>query len=192
MTYVNSEKFIGVPLEPGRAFGEIDSSFHRLARAEVSNYFEEKSTSALADRTPVQARLTLIQGLISDVSMHLPEGFARGLNRQFANLMDEEAWETSDDLISPSALSAFLIGLIHIQTNKRPGIGTNGIGSVTAAWTEGPNRLTIEFLESGKASLVLTRYLDSEEPERAALAPMPTGRLREVLAPFSPEVWFDI
>ncbi|WP_170411311.1 hypothetical protein [Ruegeria atlantica] len=191
MTFVDTMNFPRSPLMPGRAFDRIDGFFNRLERSVGSQYLDEETDPATAARSPLEERLRFVQDAISDVSMHLPSGFAHGLNRQFANLMDEDAWESSDELISSNALSAFLVALVLTKARKRPGIGTNGIGSVTAAWTEGPNRLTIEFLPSGKASLVLTRAFETDEPERAAFAPMRPDRLCAVLAPFEPEVWFD-
>ena len=191
MTFIDTVNFRRAPLVAGRAFDRIDGFFNRLERSVGSQYMDEEADPATASRSPVEDRLRLIQATISDISMHLPSDFAHGLNRQFANLMDEDAWEETDELISPEALSVFLVTLIHTKTKMRPGIGTNGIGSVTAAWTQGPNRLTVEFLPSGRASLVLTRAVEGDDPERAAFGPMRPERLCAVLEPFSPEVWFD-
>lgn len=105
--------------------------------------------------------------------------------------MDDDAWEDDDELLSTEALNTFLLALIHTQTNRRPGIGTNGRGSITAAWTQVGNRLTIECLPSGKASLLLTRITDDGEVERAAFGPLHPSRICGVLAPFDPEIWFD-
>lgn len=187
MTFVDTVNFPGGPLE----FFARDGFFKRLGRSVSTQHLSESTNSTTATRSPVGERLRLIQDAISDVSMHLPSGFARGLNRQFANLMDEDAWEHTDELISLEALSAFLVTLVRTNTTKRPGIGTNGIGSVTAAWTEGQNRLTIEFLPCGRASVIVTRFLQTDEPVRSAFAPMRPDLICTMLAPFAPEVWFD-
>ncbi|UWR30184.1 hypothetical protein K3758_01160 [Sulfitobacter sp. W002] len=147
--------------------------------------------SAASLRSPTEERLRQIQGKISDISMHLPRGFAAGLNRQFANLMDEDAWEDEDELISLKALNAFLIVLLCTRTRRRPGIGTNGEGSITAAWTVDRNRLTIECLSSGRTSIVLSREGRSGEIERAAFGSVRPHRIPSLLAPFAQEVWFD-
>ena len=191
MTYVDTMDFPRGPLIPGKAHDRINGFFGRLGTAVDSDYLDTETLLASAARNPVEDRLKLIQETISEVSMHLPAGFARGLNRQFANLMDDDAWEDDDKLISTEALSTFLLTLVLTQTNRRPGIGTNGHGSVTAAWTDDGNRLTIECLPSGNASLVLSRLRDGGEVERAAFGQISPARLCEILAPFKPEVWFD-
>ena len=191
MIYVDTENYSRRPLVAGRAYDWINGFFGRLGQAVGSDYLDPDVSLASAERNPVEDRLRLIQETISDISMHLPDGFALGLNQQFANLMDEDAWEDDDELISLEALTTFLLTLMRIQTNRRPGIGTNGRGSVTAAWTGDRNRLTIECLPSCKASLVLTRVWDDDEVERAAFGPMHPDRISGVLTPFGPEVWFD-
>lgn len=114
-----------------------------------------------------------------------------GLERQFAALMADDAWEDGDDPLSAEVFNTLYSILHSIGVNHCPGIGTNGQGSITAAWTEGENRLTIECLPSGKASLVLSRVMLGGEVERASFGPMCPERVGEVLAPFNPEIWFD-
>jgi hypothetical protein len=139
--------------------------------------------------TPRERRLEEIQQFISSNSMHLPRGFAVGLNGQFANMMAEDAWEDEDALPSMRSLMAFLLMLISTKAVQRPGIGTNGRGSISAFWRAGENRLTIDCLPSGNTRWVLTRVNAGGEIERAAAECQPE-RLCEVLNPFRPEVWF--
>jgi hypothetical protein len=190
MTYAVSGAFRVRPPVSGAAYDAINDM--------ISCYFS-RSGHAGADQADVQVRiptalkkrLRIIQDAISEVSMHLPSGFAIGLNRQFANMMDEDAWEGEDELTSPVALNAFILLLRETRTMRRPGIGTNGRGSVTAAWTVGENRLTAECLPTGKVSLIVSRRTENGEIERAAFSPMRPERVREILGPFKPEVWFD-
>ena len=123
--------------------------------------------------------------------MHLPSGFAAGLSQQFANLMNDNAWEEEDELIGSEAVTAFLLVLIYTVTKRRPGIGTNGQGSITASWTVGANRLTIECLPTGRVSFVLSRETVEGDVERAAFGPIRPDRILNLLAPFGPGVWFD-
>ena len=190
MIYADAGSFQNVQLEPGRAIDKINSFFGRR-RADRVDYPDAREARTTSRRSPLEERLRDVQKTISSISMHLPKGFVAGLNRQFANLMADDAWEDDDELVSPVALKAFLLTLVNTQTQRRPGIGSNGHGSITAAWTVGGNRLTIEFLPSGQASLVLSRLGDSGEVERAAFGPIRPARIREVLAPYRPEVWFD-
>lgn len=190
MTYIVNGAFGGSPVVSGAAYDVINEM--------ISRSFG-RSGHAVADQVDVQVRiptklekrLRFVQDTISEVSMHLPKGFANGLNRQFANMMDEEAWEVDDELVSPEALKAFILLLRKTGTMRRPGIGTNGRGSITAAWTVGVNRLTAECLATGRVSLIVSRCGDNGETERAAFGPVRPERVREVLAPFKPEVWFD-
>ncbi|SEK85926.1 hypothetical protein SAMN05443999_102416 [Roseovarius azorensis] len=191
MTYVDTGILPRGTLEPGRAYDNINHFFGQLGQVVGASRGEAQDSRSSPDLTPLEKHLRFVQDAISKVSMHLPRGFAVGLNRQFANMMDEDAWEDDDDLVSPDALTAFIDTLRHTRTKRRPGIGTNGRGSVTASWSVGDNRLIIECLPSGKVSMVLSRRLDDGEIERAAFDPTRPERVRDVLAPFNPEVWFD-
>jgi hypothetical protein len=186
MTYAYGNAFEGRPLVSGGAYDVINRFFGRLGHVGVDHFdVQVRIPSAL------EKRLRFVQDRISEVSMHLPKGFANGLNRQFANMMDEEAWEAEDELISPDALDAFIFLLRNTGTMRRPGIGTDGLGSLTAAWTDGENRLTAECLPTGKISVIVSRRDKNGEIERAAFGPMRPDRVRAILEPFKPEVWFD-
>ena len=191
MTYVDAGSFSKSLLVPGQAYDKVIRLVGLLGRAGGTDNRSLPSQRHLSQRNLVEDRLRYVQETVSKISMHLPHGFATGLNRQFANLMDSDAWEDDDELVSPGALTAFLNTLLYTKTLRRPGIGSNGRGSITASWTEGANRLTIECLPSGLASLVLSRSGKNGEVERAAFSPIRPERVREVLAPFGPEVWFD-
>lgn len=191
MTYVDSGSFSKSLLVPGKAYDKVIRLVGLLGRAAETENRSVAGQLLFPQGSPVEKRLRYVQETISKISMHLPPGFATGLNRQFANLMGNDAWEDDDELVSPDALTAFLNTLLYTNTFRRPGIGTNGQGSITASWTVGANRLTIECLPSSLASLVLSRNGKDGAVERAAFAPMRPARIREVLAPFGPEVWFD-
>lgn len=191
MTHVETDIFSRGLLKPGRAYDIINGGVAWLKQAGGATRIEALDTTTSPDLSPLETRLRSVQETISDVSMHLPKGFAPGLNRQFANMMDEDAWEDEDELVSPAALTAFIQTLIQTGTKRRPGIGTNGRGSVTASWSAGDNRLIMECLPTGKVSMVLSRRMDSGEIERASFNPTRPERVRDVLAPFDPEVWFD-
>ena len=191
MTYVDIGILPRGPLESGRAYDNINHYFGWLGRAASASRGEAQDSRSSPDLSPLEKRLRFVQDAISKVSMHLPPGFAVGLNRQFANMMDDDAWEDADDLVSPDALTAFIQTVIHTRTKRRPGIGTNGRGSVTASWSVGDNRLIIECLPSGKVSMVMSRRLDNGEIERAAFDGTPPEQVRNRLTSYHPEVWFD-
>lgn len=192
MTYADT----GLLGHKTQASGGLLSSAHSIV-ADFRRTFNVGSAGRLvladdrtrSEATPRQRRLGEIRRFISSTSMHLPKGFAVGLNGQFANMMADDAWEDDDALPSLQSLSAFLLMLISTKATQRPGIGTNGRGSITAFWRDGENRLTIDCLPSGNTRWVLTRMNAKGEIERAAAECQP-HRLREVLKAYEPEVWF--
>ena len=191
MTYVDTNGYVmGTTLEPGFASETINRLFGDLKVAGERNYVDFGGDLAESSNTDLERRLEDIQRTISSASMHFPSGFATGLRRQFANLLDEDAWEEEDELPSMLAVSTFLRVLYQTAASRRPGIGTNGHGSISAFWTNGDNRLTVECLPDDRTTWVLTRVYDNGETERAAGECSP-GRLNEVIGPYSPEVWFD-
>ena len=191
MTDVDIGNFPREPLISGRAYDKINHFFGLLGQVGRAVQIEADDFSSTSHLDPLKERLRLVHVRISEISMHLPKGFAAGLNRQFANLMDDDAWEDDDELVSPEAVTAFILTLLSTRTKRRPGIGTNGRGSITGSWTNGDNRLTIECLPNERVRLILSRRRDNGDVERAAFEEMRPERIRAVLAPFNPEVWFD-
>ena len=191
MTYIDTTGFPREPLVPGRAHHAINRFFGLLGQVGGAANVESSATPASPQITEFEENLRLLQETISEVSMHLPTGFARGLNRQFANLLDDEAWEDEDEFISLHSLTAFIMVLVSASPARRPGIGTNGKGSITASWTRGVNRLTVECLPSGRLNVMMSRQVDGDEPERAAFTSIRPSRLPEIVQPFGPEIWFD-
>ena len=172
---------------PGYAYDTINRIFDAAAPGRSSPTFANQFAPVSEDK--VKRRLGEIHGDISKFSMYLPVGFSQGLNRQFANMMDEDAWEDDDELIDRSALNTFLNTLYATRTLVRPVIGTNGRGSVTAFWHSGSDFLTIDSYANGKVAWALAKTLGTHEPEQAA-GRSTTSRILDVLSPFDPEVWF--
>lgn len=104
-------------------------------------------------------------------------------------MMDEDEWEDGDLLIDLDALNTFLVMLHYVQPIKRPGIGTNGKGAISAFWRADGNRLTATCLPSSQVTWVLTYINTDGEKERAAGNCRPS-RVAEVLAPYNPGSWF--
>ena len=193
MTYVEAGHFGQIAL-PTNGIASWPYSVANYVSRRLTT-FDQGSGIALEDdctrseQTLRQKRLQDIQIMMSGASMHLPKGFTSGLNNQFANMMADDAWEEGDELPSLRSLKAFLLMLITTGATHRPGIGTNGGGSISAFWRDGQNRLTVDCLPSGTIRWVLTRENENGEIERAAAECHP-ARLRDVLNPFRPEVWF--
>lgn len=191
MTYIDGGH-IGnnLPLEGGRIHAYLDNLFCRLKGIDQVDYSDSNDQRIFSDRSPVERCLAEIQKTVSSFSMHLPQGFGPGLSKQFANMLDEDAWEEEDELPQLSTLSTFLNMLLWTGAQRRPGIGTNGRGSITAFWRTDGNRLTVDCLPTGEISWVLTASNNEGERERAAGICTAT-RLPEVLVPYNPRIWFD-
>lgn len=192
MTYVDTGP-LGQRTRAGDGLSSFAHSvvdgFRRMISIGQTGYLVIEDDCTRSEGTPRERRLEEIQLVISSISMHLPKGFAVGLNGQFANMMAEDTWEDDDALPSILSLKAFLLTLISTHATQRPGIGTNGRGSITAVWRNGENRLTIDCLPSGNTRWVLTRVNANGVVERAAAECQP-HRLSEVLNAYGPEVWF--
>jgi hypothetical protein len=190
MTHVDSGHFRqGNPRVHAAMYDVVNSWFGRLQRVGRGEYIDFDHERASYQRPALEQRLVDFQTQISGISRHLPKGFATGLNRQFANMFDDDAWEAEDEFPALPALTTFLTMLIRTQSNRRPGIGTNGRGSITAFWKEGENRLTIECYAGDRVKWVLTRLNERGTVERAA-GDCITARLLEVLRPYEPGIWF--
>lgn len=178
-------------LDSGKASESIDRLFRGLSRVGSIYTRTAENEKSQISRSPLEERLLAIQSRISRVSMHLPRGFAVGINRQFSNLLDRDAWEDGDLLPDLKAVDAFISLILKSGTKRRPGIGTNGRGSITTSWVRDSNRLIIECLPSGELSVLLTRVNAQGHKERAALGPVLPNRISQILAPYAPGVWFD-
>lgn len=185
MSYAGPQGFQLDPFVAGGAYDAVNEFFGRGKKASKLG-----GDHVIAARSPLEENLLLAQDAISEISMHLPKNFARGLSRQFANLMDEDAWEDEDEPIHPNSITTFLMVLVHSGTKRRPGIGTNGQGSITASWVNGKERLIIECLPSGNLTVLLSRSLEVGETERASFVAIKANRLFSILTPFEPSVWF--
>ena len=186
MTHVEID-FLTAPVgNVYQKMNEIVGSLTAIGRREYGYANTDRIINELSE---TESRLRQIQTSISQVSMHLPTGFSALLSRQFADMLDEDAWEDEDEIPSDAAISNFLRVLMLTSASKCPSIGTNGKGSITAAWINGESRLIVECLLNDNVSWVLTRSYDDRNPESAA-AECPSNRLPAVLAPYGPEVWF--
>jgi hypothetical protein len=125
--------------------------------------------------------------ITSQVAMHLDDEQRRRLFRQLDSLHDAEEWEHGDVPLQQASYSSFLKAMITINPQRRPGLGLSGNGHLVAAWTTGPDRLTIEFLPKDRVRWVLSMH-SAEGIERYA-GDSPVSRLEDGLAKHHPEHW---
>ena len=77
---------------------------------------------------------------------------------------------------------------MHIRPQQYPSLGLAYSGHLLAAWVNGKDRLTLEFLPNDIAKWVLSTSIDGTVERSTGQASL--NRLLECLAPFHPENWF--
>jgi hypothetical protein len=158
----------------------------RLPASPASKSTEPTPQTALGEQ--LYDALARVKVLTSTVAMHLDRAWRFKLFRQLDALHDLAEWEPGDAPVQQSSFAAFLRTMIALQPKRRPGLGLSSSGNLIAAWTEGRDRLTLEFLPTGNVRWLLS-YYDDEQVERAA-GEAPVRRLTAVLAPYTPAHWF--
>lgn len=189
MTYAFSEEIL--PSNRAgfkRVYDQIDSAKDRV-QSFLQAYRVELPERPKATGDPLRTTAEQFKLALSRVSMHLQKDFRVGLIAQIDRLLDPEEWE-DDDIVPSAASFGTFIQLLLLNPSRRPGIGAAGDGSITAAWTAGANRLTIDCYPKNTVRWVLSRMQDGEI-ERAA-GDTHINRLSIVLAPYSlTETWFQ-
>ena len=127
--------------------------------------------------------------LVSRVSMHLGIAWLQKLFTQIDSLLDVEEWDGSDPVPNAETARTFVRLLLAMRVAKKPGLGVSNSGNLVAAWTSGPNRLTVECLPQDRVRWVLSRVIEGET-ERAA-GDGKIERLRDILTPYDPAIWFE-
>jgi hypothetical protein len=127
--------------------------------------------------------------LTAQVAMHLDREWRDKLFRQMDSLHDPAEWENGDEPVQQASFATFLKAILDINPERRPGLGLSHAGYLIAAWTTGPDRLTIEFLPDDRVRWVLARHHE-DEPDRFA-GQTPVTRLTEGLQPHRPQHWFS-
>jgi len=126
--------------------------------------------------------------LTSQVAMHLDKKLRDKMFRQLDLIHDLNEWDRDDKPIKKLSFATFLKTILQIKPQRGPGLGLTFDGNLIAAWTEGQDRLTTEFLPNNRVRWVLARTLDGEV-ERAN-GETTVSRLYECLLPYHPEHWF--
>ncbi len=125
----------------------------------------------------------------SSVSMHLGREWLTKLFSQVDSALDAEEWDPRDPPPRLATAKTFIRMLLLLQVKTKPGLGVSNSGNFVAAWTNEQNRLTVECFPEDKVRWVLSRVSDSDI-ERAA-GEGRIERLKDFIAPYKPEIWFD-
>jgi hypothetical protein len=127
--------------------------------------------------------------MTSQISMHLSAPWRRTLFEKLDELLDPSDWHEDAAVLDAASYETFLRFLTYINPTRQPVLGLSDEGNFLAAWIDGPNRLTLEFLSKDLIRWVLVRHLDDDEQESAA-AQVPLLRLSKTLEAYQPERWF--
>ena len=165
----SSHDFLGLTVSPKRLMPPI-SEMKSLA---------EKLFDAVSD----------VKVMTSQVAMHLDHDWRAMLFKQLDLLLDVEGWHEDDKPLQAGSYATFLRMVLAYGPMRRPGLGVSDDGNLIGAWTNGSDRLTLEFLPGDVIRWVLSCEIDGELEHAAG--DNPVGRMQEVLHPYKPIRWFS-
>ena len=151
------------------------------------------SLPVLAEQRPLAERLfdatANVKILTAQVAMHMEREWRDKIFSQLDSLHNPKEWEEGDEPVRQASFATFLKAIVQIRPSRRPGLGLSYGGHLVAAWTNGENRLTVEFLENDRVLWVIGRRVD-DDPEQIA-GQTTVSRLASSLAPYEPGIWFS-
>jgi hypothetical protein len=198
-------------------FESMEPRFGGPGRLHVSSAGRGKESVALANlwHTSELTQATLINGISKNVEIssiplveklfnkrvdlkiatnyvasHLSTVARSKLFQQLDLMLEDGEWDKNDPLPQVESYKSFLKAFLFIGTSKLPGLGISNIGNIISAWTNGRDRLTIEYLPTNQVKWVLSRYDEIGERESAA-GQIDIRRIKAALAPYHPERWFN-
>lgn len=133
--------------------------------------------------------LSDVKVMTAQVAMHLDHDWQTGLFQQLDMLLEVEEWHEDDKPLQAGSYATFLRMILAHGPMRRPGFGISHDGNLIGAWTNGSDRLTLEFLTGDMVRWVLSCEIDGEL-ERAA-GNNPVWRMEAVLHPYNPNHWFS-
>ncbi|THD38304.1 MAG: hypothetical protein E7773_00690 [Sphingomonas sp.] len=125
----------------------------------------------------------------SKVAMHLDLATRDRLFRQLDVLHEAEEWPATDQPITLDSYKSLVRAILYHKINSRPGLSLMPEGNIIAVWNDGDDRLTIEFLPANRARWLVVNATPKGAERTAGTTPL--ERLRDVLAPYGAERWFD-
>lgn len=125
----------------------------------------------------------------SRVSMHLEKNTRDRIFKQLDVLHDLDEWSIGDHPLSVNSYKSLVRSIIYHNINKKPSLALMPDGNVLCLWIDGQDKLTIEFLSENRTRWLIQSSA-SGSAERAA-GTTSIERLRDILAPYGAERWFD-
>lgn len=124
----------------------------------------------------------------NNVAMHFDRDWQHRFFAQIDAVLDADEWDSDDPLITEPSFRTLLRILLMLRGKRRPGLAVGPDGTIIAAWTVGPNRLTIECHPDDTVRWIVTQIIDGEVDTAAGQTKL--AHLFERLAAFNPEQWF--
>lgn len=175
-----------------------DAQLIRDSLAEIKKWASRRFGSAIDPQAPklrpaataerLDAALASAKVMTSNVVMHLDREWRDRLFAQLDDLLNVEDWHEDDEPLLDESFRTFLRLILYQKPKRRPGLGLSHRGHLIAAWTTGPDRLTLECAPDDTIRWVLSCEINGER-ERAA-GETHVARLPEILRPYGPDRWF--
>lgn len=180
------------PLLVDVATKETQTIFRQLGQLVLKPTPARHQVSSVAEtaESSVYDALANAKIMTSTVAMHLDKKWRDKLFWQLDCLHDLEEWETGDQPVQTESFRTFLRVMTTLRPTRSPGLSLGHSGHLIAAWTEGTDRLTLEFLPENSVRVAIS-YNNDGRIERAAIETSP-ARLPRVLSPYNPSHWLDI
>lgn len=177
--------------DAGGALGDNAKSSKRFLGQSTPEFFTSSGGNQSeegSDERKLFAALTDAKIFTSTVAMHLDSTWRKKLFRQLDSLHDIEEWEEGEEAVRLDSFKTFLRSYLAISPKKNPGFALTREGLLIATWTEGQDRLTLEFGADDAVRWSLSCELDGSK-ERVA-GDTWAKRLEAVLAAYQPDRWF--
>jgi hypothetical protein len=124
----------------------------------------------------------------SQVAVKLGPDHRASVFKQLDLLLDAEEWPESDLPPTLASYRTLLRIVLVLKPRRPPGLGTSSLGRLVAAWTTGPDRLTIECLPNDRLRWVVS--VGTDDDRRTAAGESQLKHLVSELSPYGPERWF--
>ena len=124
----------------------------------------------------------------NNFAMHFGCDWQKRFFTQLDAILDADEWDETDQIITELAFTTLLRILLILRGKRRPGLGVGPNGSIVAAWTNGPNRLTLECRPNDEVRWIISQIVDGKLDTAAGQTSL--SHLFQRLAPYDPEQWF--
>jgi hypothetical protein len=124
----------------------------------------------------------------NNFAMHFGRDWQQRFFAQLGAILDADEWDETDEIITEAAFTTLLRILLILRGKRRPGLGVGPNGSIVAAWTNGPNRLTLECRPNDEVRWIISQIVDGKRDTAAGQTTL--SHLFQRLAPYNPEQWF--